>query len=57
MAIQIFVLHYCTLMLSSSCTNCSAQSVSNYSMPSAGPLDNFVSLFQDSEHGFEQKKN
>ena len=33
--IQIFVLHYCTVMLSSSCANCSAQSVCNYSMPGA----------------------
>ena len=32
---SIFVLHYCTVMLSSSCANCSAQSVSNYTMPSA----------------------
>ena len=37
MVIQIFVLHFCTVMLSSSCANCSAQSVSNYSMPSAWP--------------------
>ena len=29
------MLHYCTVMLSSSDANCSAQSVSNYSMPSA----------------------
>ena len=35
MVIQIFVLHYCTVMLSSSYANCSAQSVSNYTMPSA----------------------
>ena len=35
MNIQIFVWHYCTVMLSLSCANCSAQSVSNYSMPSA----------------------
>ena len=37
MVIQIFVLHYCTVMLNSSCANGSAQSVSNYSMPSARP--------------------
>ena len=37
MVIKIFVMHYCTVMLSSSCANCSAQSVSNYSMPSARP--------------------
>ena len=35
MVIQIFVLHYCTVMLISSCAHCSAQSVSNYSMPGA----------------------
>ena len=38
MVIQIFVLHFCTVMLSSSCANCSAQSVSYYTMPSARPL-------------------
>ena len=32
MLIQIIVLHYCTVMLSSFCANCSAQSASNYSM-------------------------
>ena len=37
MVIQIFVLHYCTVMLNSSCANCSAQLVSNYSVPSAQP--------------------
>ena len=37
MVIQIFLLHYCTAMLSSSCANCSAQSVSNYSMTGARP--------------------
>ena len=37
MVIQIFVLHFCTVMLNSSCANCSAQSVSNYSVPSARP--------------------
>ena len=37
MVIQIFMLYYCTVMLSSSCANCSAKSVSNYSMPSARP--------------------
>ena len=37
MVIQIFVLHYCAVILSSSCTNCSTQSVSNYSMSSARP--------------------
>ena len=37
MVIQIFVLYYYTFMLSSSCANCSAQSVSNYSMPGAWP--------------------
>ena len=37
MVIRIFVMHYCTVMLSSSCVNCSAQSVSNYSMPSVRP--------------------
>ena len=35
MFIQIFALHYCTIMLSSSCANCSAQSVSNWSMSGA----------------------
>ena len=35
MVIQIFVWHFCTVMLSLSCANCSAQSVRNYSMPSA----------------------
>ena len=35
MVIQILVLHYCTVMLSSSCANCSTQLVSNYSMRSA----------------------
>ena len=35
MVIQIFMSHYCTVMLSSSCANCFAQFVSNYSMPSA----------------------
>ena len=38
MAIQIFVLHYCTIMLSSSCANCSAVSVSNCSMLGAQSL-------------------
>ena len=38
MVIQIFVLYYCTVMLSSSCANCSAQSVCNHSMPSARSL-------------------
>ena len=33
MIIQIFVLHFCPVMLSSSCANSSAQSVFNYSMP------------------------
>ena len=37
MVIQIFVLHFCPVMLSSSCANSSAQSVSNYSMPNAQP--------------------
>ena len=37
MIIQIFVLHFCPVMLSSSCANSSAQSVSNYSMPNARP--------------------
>ena len=37
MVIQIFVLRYCTVMLSSSCANCSALFVSNYSMHSAWP--------------------
>ena len=37
MVIQIFVLHFCPVMLSSSCANSSAQSVSNYSMPKARP--------------------
>ena len=37
MVIQIFVLHFCPVMLSSSCANSSAQSVSNYSMPNARP--------------------
>ena len=37
MVIQIFVLHYCTVMLSSSCANCSAQFVSNCSMLGARP--------------------
>ena len=37
MVIQIFVLHDCAVMLSSSCANCSAQSVCNFSMPSAQP--------------------
>ena len=37
MVILIFVLHYCTEMLSSSRANCSALSVFNYSMPSAWP--------------------
>ena len=35
MAIQSFVLHFCAVMLSAPCANCSAQSVSNYSMPAA----------------------
>ena len=35
MVIQIFVLHYCIVMLSLFCANHSAHSVSNYSMPSA----------------------
>ena len=37
MVIQFFVLLFCTVMLSLSCANCSAQSMSNYSMPSARP--------------------
>ena len=37
MVIQIFVLHFCPVMFSSSCANSSAQSVSNYSMPNARP--------------------
>ena len=37
MVIQIFVLHYSTIMLSSSCAKCSAQYVSNYIMTSARP--------------------
>ena len=37
MVIQVFVLHYCIVMLSLSCVNCSAQSVSNCSMPTAWP--------------------
>ena len=37
MVIQIFLLHFCPVMLSSSCVNSSAQSVSNYSMPNARP--------------------
>ena len=37
MVIQIFVLHFCPVMLSSSCANSSAHSVSNYSMPNARP--------------------
>ena len=37
MIIQVFVLHCCTVMLSSFCASCSAQSVSNYSMTSARP--------------------
>ena len=44
MIIQIFVLHYCTVMLSSSCANCSAQSVSNYSMPSKRPLPEMMPI-------------
>ena len=35
MVTQVFVLHYCTVMLSSSWADCSAQSVSSYSMPGA----------------------
>ena len=35
MVIQTYMLHYCTVMLSPSCANCFAQSVSNYYMPSA----------------------
>ena len=37
MVIQIFVLHFCPVMLSSSCANSSAKSVSNDSMPNARP--------------------
>ena len=37
MVIKIFLLHYCTAVLSSSCANCPALSVSNYSLPSAWP--------------------
>ena len=37
MVSQIFVPHFCTVMLSLSCSNCSTQSGSNYSMPSADP--------------------
>ena len=37
MVIQIFVLHFCPDMLSSSRANSSSQSVSNYSMPNARP--------------------
>ena len=37
MVIQIFVLHFCPVMLSTSGANSSAQSVSNYSMPNARP--------------------
>ena len=37
MVIQIFVLHFCPVMLSSSRANSSAQSVSKYSMPNARP--------------------
>ena len=38
MVIQIFVLLYCSVMLSSSCANCSALSVSNYNMHSEWPV-------------------
>ena len=44
MVIQFFVLLFCTVMLSLSCANCSAQSMSNYSArPSIQPQTMLIS--------------
>ena len=61
MVIQIFVLHYCAVMLNSSCANCSAQSVSNCSMPSARssihPEMMLISKKKRSAHEFVTRQN